>query len=93
MISYKDLTSERRITIWKSLCQKWGINISEKTLKILGEYKLNGREIRNYIKIIIAIHEESKETITDQSIIKELDSCLDLSKEFDISVHNSRIYT
>ena len=93
MISYKDLTSERRVTIWKSLCQKWCIDISEKTFKMLGEYKLNGREIRNYIKIIIAIHEESKEKITDQSIIKELDNCLDLSKEFDVSVNSSRIYT
>jgi len=61
------------------------------TIKKLSEYKLNGREIRNYMKIVLAIHQQMEKEITDKSFITELENCFKISEEFNASINN--IYT
>jgi AAA+ superfamily predicted ATPase len=86
MLSYKELSEIKRRQIWKSLFEKWNLKIKDTTLDQLAEYKLNGREIRNYMKIVVVIHEDQNKEITDQSFISELKKCFEITEEFSQSI-------
>lgn len=86
MLSYKDLDNEKRLQIWKALCNKWDIKLKESTFKTLSEYKLNGREIRNYIKLVVVAHESENKGISDVSFIKELKKCFRITDEFTAAI-------
>lgn len=81
-LAYDELTPNMRRQIWKSLMTKWNIAISNNVLDDLGEFKLNGREIRNYLKLAISIHKEEKKEITNSSLISTLKNCFTLTQEF-----------
>lgn len=91
MLPYKELLSDKREKIWQSLFGKWNIAMKSTTIKKLSEYKLNGREIRNYMKIVLAIHQQMEKEITDKSFVTELENCFKISEEFNASINN--IYT
>ncbi|QKF94415.1 AAA ATPase protein [Fadolivirus algeromassiliense] len=86
MLSYKELTDERRLKIWQSLLEKWNVKLSDKSLQLLSEYKLNGREIRNYVKLVLAVHEDQNMKITDKTFVKELEKCFEITEEFNAMV-------
>jgi AAA+ superfamily predicted ATPase len=81
-LAYQDLTEEMRKQIWKSLLTIWNIKFDDNLLEDLSEYKINGREIRNYLKLVLAIHEDKKIAITNKSIIKVLEDCFSFTGEF-----------
>lgn len=91
-LAYDELDTKMRKQVWKSLLGKGKIQVSEDTLKALSEHKLNGRELRNYLKLVISIHKEEKKEITEKSLLKTLDDCFSLTKEFDDKTH-SHMYT
>jgi len=93
MLSYKELDEQNRRLIWISLLKKWNINLKPTTLTKLQTYKLNGREIRNYMKIVFSIHDHENKEITDDSLIKELELCFKMTEEFITSLHETRMYT
>lgn len=94
MLSYKELTHERRLKVWKSLFENWNIKLRENTLKKLSEYNLNGREIRNYVKLVLAVHDDQDKKITDESFIDELQKCFKITEEFNAMVgKDNHLYT
>ena len=86
MLSYHELEETRRRKIWESLFKKWNVNLDEQYYNVLKTYNLNGREIRNYMKIVFAIHNKEKKKITGESIIETLDSCFKITDEFNFSM-------
>jgi AAA+ superfamily predicted ATPase len=82
MLSYKELGSDQRTQIWTSLFKKWSINIKKQTITKLANYKLNGREIRNYMKIVLSIHEQDNKVLSDKSFMVELENCFAITEEF-----------
>ena len=94
MLSFKELTQDRRLKIWGSLFGKWNIKLKDTTLRSLSEYKLNGREIRNYIKLVVAVHEDQNKEITDVTFIKELENCFNITEEFNAMIgETNKMYT
>lgn len=94
MLSYKALTDDKRLQIWKKLCSHWNINLSDKALQELSLYNINGREIRNYIKLVVAIHESNNIEISSKSFLKKIKKCFKITEEFDSSIgkHNNTLY-
>lgn len=86
MLSYKDLDIDKRTQIWKALCSKWNIELKDATIQSLSSYQLNGREIRNYIKLVLSVHETENKKITDSSFVKELKKCFQITDEFNLSI-------
>ena len=93
MISFKELGSDKRIKIWESLFKKWDIDVNNEILDELKNIDLNGREIRNYMKIIIAIHEDQGIKMSGKTILKELNKCLKIANEFKSSIGHNSMYT
>ena len=91
-LAYKELNNKMREKIWKSLFNKWNIKIKNKTLKKLSDYNLNGREIRNYMKLVFSIHQDKQQEITDKSILNILEDCFNITEEFDKTINNSNMY-
>lgn len=86
MISYQELDNKRRKQIWESLLTKWEIRLKESTIETLSNYKLNGREIRNYMKLVFSVHADKNKEITDKSIIETLEQCFKITEEFNNSI-------
>lgn len=93
LLHYEDLTSANRSEIWKGLLNKWEIKLKNETINELSDYKINGREIRNYIKTIISIHKEKNNmVITDQSILEHMKKIYDIFNEFDKNLCSHSLY-
>jgi hypothetical protein len=86
MISYHDLDTDRRKMIWEALFKRWNLHVDNHITNQLSKEQLNGREIRNYMKIVIAVHRENKWPLTGESILKIFHESLELTKEFTKSV-------
>lgn len=86
MISYHDLDTDRRKMIWEALFKKWKIEVEPYVINQLCKESLNGREIRNYMKIVFAVHKERKIELTGESILATFNESLALTKEFTKSV-------
>ena len=91
-LSYESFTSNKRKDVWKSLLKKWDIGISNKYLNKLSEFDLNGREIRNYMKIVFSIHKDRGIELYEESIYDILKECYELTNEFDQSIQKSSLY-
>lgn len=89
-LAYNQLDQKMRKQVWKSLIDKGKIleTISEGTLNELSEFKINGREIRNYLKLVMSIHKQYKIMMTEKTFIKTLKECFELTNEFDEKVFN-----
>lgn len=92
MISFKELESGKRMKIWEALFHKWNIEISNEILLQLRDIKLNGREIRNYMKIIIAVHENQNKKMTGKTILDELTKIMNITDEFKATIGNNSMY-
>lgn len=84
LLSYHDLEFQDRSQIWTHLLKKNNITISEKTIEELSEKKMNGREIRNNIKILTSMFKNKE--YNDDDIIELVNKCHSLSHEFETSV-------
>lgn len=83
LLFYEELDKKNRIDIWKGLLNRWNIELSKETILELGSKKINGREIRNYIKSVISIHKHKKIDITDKSMLKIFENIYKMTTEFD----------
>lgn len=89
-MTYKALSEKKRFEIWKSLLTKWNINVTKESLAELSMIELNGREIRNYMRIVYSIHLDRKIELNEKSIIKVMKECMDLTSEFNKSTSVNR---
>ena len=80
------------LKIWEALFHKWNIEISNEILLQLRDIKLNGREIRNYMKIIIAVHENQNKKMTGKTILDELTKIMNITDEFKATIGNNSMY-
>ena len=88
-INYEKLDKSRRTDIWKSLIAKWKIELKETTIKTMALEDLNGREIRNYMRLIVSILKHRNKDITDENVLKTFKECHSLTKEFESSACKS----
>jgi hypothetical protein len=91
-LHYKNLTSNRRLAIWKSLFDLWKIKLKDQTLKKLSNYDFNGREIRNNMKIVFSLLKSRKLEVNGKNIIQCLEECYKLSSEFSNRVKTTGLY-
>lgn len=82
MMSYQELDQKSRRQIWESLFKKWDIKLSKKVIDSLSQHKLNGREIRNYIRLTFSILEDRQQEMTGKSILNVLEECFQITEEF-----------
>ena len=81
-LCYQSFTLARRKEVWKSLLTKWDIKISPKYLKKLVSFDLNGREIRNYMRIVFSLHKDRNMELDESTIYDLFKECYDLTNEF-----------
>lgn len=86
LLAYSELDDEKRYQIWRVLTKKWNINVSDNILRSVSRHKINGREIRNYLRMIITMHKEQNIEITDKSFSRTLKECFEISEEFNEKV-------
>jgi AAA+ superfamily predicted ATPase len=88
-LAYNELDGKMRKEVWSSLLKKSNITVNDKTLNEISENKINGREIRNYLKLIVSIHKQKNIEISDKSFISTLKDCFELAGEFNNSMKQS----
>jgi SpoVK/Ycf46/Vps4 family AAA+-type ATPase len=54
-ISYPELSKEARNSIWKGQMELYSIELSKEDMEILSTYNLNGRQIKNCVRIVNAL--------------------------------------
>lgn len=81
-MTYTDLNYDRRIDVWKSILSKWKLKLSDDTIYEVAEYKLNGREIRNYMRLIVSLLEDRKLEFNDDNMKDILEECHNITNEF-----------
>jgi len=91
-ICYPKFDMDRRRDVWNALLKKWGIDIEKKTVKKLSMTEVNGREIRNYMRLIVSIHKDRGLVLTDESMLEVFEECKKLTTEFSEQVPNN-MYT
>nr|QBK88591.1 MAG: AAA family ATPase [Mimivirus LCMiAC01] len=84
MFMYNTPDIKNGTNIWKSLLNKFDLKLNDDTIKKLATYKLNGRKIRNYIKIVCIIHTETGKPITNKSFYKTFMKCYKINHETDM---------
>lgn len=92
MLYYEALSEERRKKVWTAMFNNWGINIDKKCLNRLARHNLNGREIRNYMKVIFSIHRSEGREMTGETILTSLDDCFKLTNEFKNNLSATMLY-
>ena len=91
-ICYEKFEMDRRISVWNALLDKWKIALLDSTVKYLSRENLNGREIRNYMRLIVSILKDRGEELTDDNIKKVFKECYSLSTEFDNKIIQNTMY-
>jgi len=91
-LSYEKFEMDRRISVWNALLDKWKIALLDSTVKYLAREDLNGREIRNYMRLIVSILKDRNEALTDENIKKVFKECYTLSTEFDNKIIKNTMY-
>ena len=69
-ISYKELDQESRLKVWINLLEASKIEIDSENVKLLSKYQLNGRQIKNCIRMGQCLAKESKEPVSREIIEK-----------------------
>lgn len=80
-ISYKDLTKEARHIIWVNFLNTAEHTVTKDELKLLADKKLNGRQIKNILKIARLLASRKEETLGYQHVIATLDVTQHLHNE------------
>ena len=91
-ICYEKFEMDRRVSVWNALLDKWKIALLDSTVKYLSREDLNGREIRNYMRLIVSILKDRGEELTDENIKKVFKECYTLSTEFDNKIIRNTMY-
>lgn len=68
-IKFVDLSAKERASIWDNLLKIQGVSLTGKQLENLGKYDINGRLIKNIIKVAIAMSLHANKPL-DYDIIK-----------------------
>ena len=89
LLNYTDLCRKDRSNVWTGLLKQWSINLSVGTIQELSEYKINGREIRNFIKTIMSIHRDDDEDVSDKSVLDTMKLLYKTTNEFDNHLQSS----
>lgn len=93
MLSYEDLDKQQRKQIWSSLLTKWNIIFDDKYIDQLSNFNLNGRDIRNYTRLVLSIHNSNSDSpISGKTFLVLLKDCFDLTEEFKNRLDSSHIY-
>lgn len=85
-LQYKNMDNINRKKIWISLLDKYEIKIDNQTLEKLSELNLNGREIRNNLKMVSIIHKQKNTQITSKSLLEYLEDFVKIINEFNEKV-------
>lgn len=88
IIAYNNLNKEKRCKIWENILDFWSIQLSKRDVDKLSNFELNGREIRNYLKIVICIIKDKDIPIDYANINKYMNTLIDLGNEFNSKVKN-----
>ncbi|AYV75618.1 MAG: ATPase [Terrestrivirus sp.] len=94
-LAYDELTENKRKQVWIALLKKWNVNVSDSAIDDLSEHKINGREIRNYLKLSLSILKEqgiTPDKLTDKQLLRTLKDCFELTKEFNDKIPNNGMY-
>lgn len=91
-ISYSALNYNSRKNVWNSIIKKWNLDIPEKYINQVSEYKLNGREIRNYMRLVISILDDRNIDFSGKNMIKIFKECYELTNEFEQNIGESSMY-
>lgn len=54
-IKFVSLSADERATVWDNLLKRQNVSLDDKQLKVLAKYDINGRLIKNVIKVAIAM--------------------------------------
>lgn len=69
-INYKDLDEDTRFKVWNNLLNASGNNLSQEDIIQLSRVKMNGRQIKNCIRMGQCLAKDSKEELSRQIIEK-----------------------
>lgn len=72
IIPYENLTEESRKKIWTNLFSITNINIPEDGIKFLSEFNINGRQIKNAIRMAQCISKDNNEDVNIHTITKAI---------------------
>ncbi|KAK9704297.1 hypothetical protein K7432_010276 [Basidiobolus ranarum] len=80
-LRYEQLTTESRIQVWKNLLQRVSIPVaSDLVHEELGKHILNGRQIKNAVRLAVALAKERQSPVT-QSILETTLQIINLGRE------------
>jgi SpoVK/Ycf46/Vps4 family AAA+-type ATPase len=81
-IKFVRLTEGERATVWKGLVAKQGVTLTDKQANTLAKFDVNGRQIKNVIKVAIAL-----------SLGAKKDLSFDIINETATSMHSGKTLT
>ena len=67
-IKFVSLTEDERATVWKGLVAKQGVTLTDEQASILAKFNVNGRQIKNVIKVAIALSLGAKKDLSFDTI-------------------------
>ena len=76
-VKYKDLDSQKRASIWTNILGLYKINLSEESILTLSQKEINGRQIKNAVKLVnnYCTYKKTIPTVQDfLSVIKRMSS-------------------
>jgi AAA+ superfamily predicted ATPase len=82
IVAYENLNKNKRIRIWENIFKFWEIDMNKNDIEKLSHFELNGREIRNYLKIVICLIQNKELDIDYNNINQYLNTLVGLGKEF-----------
>lgn len=82
LMNYEDLNNKSRYKIWRSIIDRWELNISDKKIKELANHKFNGREIRNYTKLVLSVIGKEPKDIKEEEFMNTLDKLYKVTSDF-----------
>ena len=68
-IKYPDLSEDARKQIWKGQTTLYGVMLKDSSLGKLAKFDINGRQIKNCIRLTVALAHKSKNPITVDSFL------------------------
>lgn len=91
LLAYNDLGMKERKKVWKVLLKKNNIELDKDVIERLSAKEINGREIRNYVRIIVSMLKEKDKSLDD--VYEIFDECYGLSTEFESNMRKPSMYT
>ena len=69
-INYKDLDQEARFKVWTNLLNASNTDLNDEDIKKLSKFQMNGRQIKNCIRMGQCLAKEVKQELSKQIIEK-----------------------